>query len=96
MGLAPYGAPGIKLDAFIEPEAAPYRVNHKRLFGNGKRFIFRMTPLLGPARVRESEIDERHKNIAYAVQDACELAVLSIRVWRLKKRVAGICAWPAA
>jgi carbamoyltransferase len=78
MGLAPYGAPGVKLDAFIEPEAAPYRVNHKRLFGNGNGSFSGMTPLLGPARVPESEIDERHKNVAYAVQDACELAVLSI------------------
>ncbi len=85
MGLAPYGAPGIKLDAFIEPEAAPYRVNHKRLFGNGNGSFSGMTPLLGPARVRESEIDERHKNIAYAVQDACELAVLSITRMAVEK-----------
>ena len=85
MGLAPYGAPGIKLDAFIEPEAAPYRVNHKRLFGNGNGSFSGMTPLLGPARVRESEIDERHKNIAYAVQDACEAAVLSITRMAVEK-----------
>jgi len=78
MGLAPYGAPGVKLDAFIQPEAGPYRVNHKRLFGNGNGSFSGMTPLLGPARAPESEIDERHKNVAYAVQDACELAVLSI------------------
>jgi len=78
MGLAPYGAPGVKLNAFIEPEAAPYRVNHKQLFGNGNGSFSGMTQLLGPARAPEGEIDERHKNVAYAVQDACELAVLSI------------------
>jgi carbamoyltransferase len=78
MGLAPYGAPGVKLDAFIEPEAAPYRVNYKRLFGNGNGSFSGMTPLLGPARAPESEIDERHKNVAYAVQEACELAMMNV------------------
>lgn len=85
MGLAPYGAPGVKLDAFIEPEAAPYRVNYKRLFGNGNGSFSGMIPLLGPARVPESEIDERHKNVAWAVQDACELAVLSITRMAVEK-----------
>jgi hypothetical protein len=37
-----------------------------------------MTALLGPARVAESEIDDRHKNIAYAVQDACETAMMNV------------------
>jgi carbamoyltransferase len=78
MGLAPYGAPGVKLDAFIEPEAAPYSVNYKRLFGNGNGSFSGMTPLLGPARAPESEIEERHQNVAYAVQDACELAMMNV------------------
>ncbi len=59
MGLAPYGAPGIKLDAFIEPEAAPYRVNHKRLLGNGNGSFSGMTPLLGPAPTTESPWEPR-------------------------------------
>jgi carbamoyltransferase len=78
MGLAPYGAPGAKLDAFIEPQTEPYRVNSKRLFGNGNGSFSGITPLLGPARAPESEIEERHKNIAYAVQDACEIAMLNV------------------
>src|SRR6266436_5789214 len=78
MGLAPYGEPGVKLDAFIAPEAAPYRVNAKPLFGDGSGSFSAITPLLGPVRAPESEIDGRHKNIAYAVQDACELAMLSV------------------
>ena len=77
MGLAPYGRPGRKLDAFIDPEATPYRV-HTRLFGNGNGSFSSVTPLLGPAREPESEIDDRHRDIAYAVQDACELAMLSV------------------
>jgi carbamoyltransferase len=78
MGLAPYGEPGIKLDAFIDPQAEPYRVYARRLFGNGNGAFSSLTPLLGPARASESEIDARHKNIAYAVQDACELAMMSV------------------
>ena len=78
MGLAPYGEPGVKLDRFIDPEAAPYRVNAHELFGNGHGSFASFTPALGPARAPESEIDSRHKNIAYAVQDACELAMMSV------------------
>jgi carbamoyltransferase len=78
MGLAPYGERGVKLEAFIEPEAAPYRVRARQLFGNGNGRFSGMTPLLGPARTPESEIDTRHKNIAYAVQEACELAMMNV------------------
>jgi carbamoyltransferase len=78
MGLAPYGEAGVKLEAFIDPEAAPYRVKAGRLFGNGNGSFSGLTPLLGPARTPESEIDARHKNIAYAVQDACELAMMNV------------------
>jgi len=78
MGLAPYGEPGVKLDAFIDPQAVPYRVNAKRLFGNGSGSFSSIAPPLGPPRAPESEIDARHKNIAFAVQDACELAMLSV------------------
>jgi carbamoyltransferase len=78
MGLAPYGEPGLKLDAFIAPEKSPYRVNARRLFGNGNGSFSGLIPLLGPARAPESEIEARHKKIAYSVQDACELAMMSV------------------
>jgi carbamoyltransferase len=78
MGLAPYGEPGVNLDAFIDPEAAPYRVKARQLFGNGNGSLSSLTPLLGAVREPESEIEARHKNIAYAVQDACELAMMSV------------------
>jgi carbamoyltransferase len=78
MGLAPYGQPGVKLDAFIDPEAAPYRVYAKRLSGDSAGRFSQMAALLGPRRVPESDIDDRHKNIAYAVQDQCELAMISV------------------
>jgi carbamoyltransferase len=78
MGLAPYGHAGVNLDAFIDPQAVPYRVHSRRLLGNGKGSSTSMIPLLGPRREPESEIDDRHKNIAWAVQDACEAAMLSV------------------
>jgi carbamoyltransferase len=92
MGLAPYGEPGVNLDAFIDPEAAPYRVKARRLFGNGNGSFSSVTPLLGAAREPESEIEARHKNIAYAVQEACELAMISVvRMAVEKTRCRNLC-----
>jgi carbamoyltransferase len=78
MGLAPYGQEGVDLSAFIEPEVGPYHVLTKRLVANGGAPFSEMVRLLGPARVPESDIDDRSKNIAYAVQAACELAMISV------------------
>ena len=92
MGLAPYGRPGVKLDAFIDPDAAPYRVHSKRLSRNGAGAFPGMMPLLGEARVPGSEIDERHKNIAHAVQEYCELAMMSVvRMAVEKTRCRNLC-----
>jgi carbamoyltransferase len=78
MGLAPYGKPGVDLRAFIEADAAPYRVHARRLVANGAAPFAEMVRLFGPRRVPESEIEERHKDVAYAVQDACEIAMMSV------------------
>jgi len=78
MGLAPYGKPGLDLSPFIDLKATPYRVHTKQLIANGATPFVGMKALLGPARIAESEIDERHKDIAYAVQDACEIAMLNV------------------
>jgi carbamoyltransferase len=85
MGLAPYGQPGVNLSAFIDPNAGPYRVYTKKLFPNGSAPFAEMTALLGAPRVAESDIDDRHKNIAYAVQDACEVAMMSVVKLALEK-----------
>jgi carbamoyltransferase len=92
MGLAPYGQPGVKLDAFIDPEAAPYRVHAKKFVKNGSSLFAGITPLLGEPRVAESEIEERHKNIAFAVQEQCELAMMSVvRLAVEKTRCRNLC-----
>jgi len=102
MGLAPYGQPGIDWTSFIDAKAVPYRVHARQLATNGAAPYARMSLVLGPPRKAESEIEDRHKNIAYAVQDACE-AAMSAKVnnavkfrewWRpfapsLKKEAAG-------
>ena len=92
MGLAPYGKPGVDLSAFIDLKTAPYRIHTRQLAANGATSFGRMTALLGPARVAESEIDDRHKNIAYAVQDACETAMMNVvRMAIEKTRCRNVC-----
>ena len=92
MGLAPYGQPGVKLESFIDPEAAPYRVHAKRLSGNSTGVSPSLAAVLGPPRAPESEIEDRHKNIAYAAQECCELAMLSVvRMAIEKTRCRNLC-----
>jgi carbamoyltransferase len=78
MGLAPYGQPGIDLSPFIDLNVAPYHVHSRQLAANGTAPLARVTSLLGPPRVPESEIEDRHKDIAYAAQDACEIAMMNV------------------
>jgi len=92
MGLAPYGQPGADLRAFIDFETAPYRVYPKQLLANGAGKISEITVRLGPSRIAESEIEDRHKNIAYAVQDACEVAMMNVvRMAVEKTRCRNVC-----
>jgi carbamoyltransferase len=85
MGLAPYGKPGMDLRAFIEPEAGPYKVHARKLVANGAAPFEEMVRLFGPRRVPESEIDERHKDVAYAVQDDCEIAMMNVVKMAIEK-----------
>ena len=85
MGLAPYGKPGVDLRAFIDADAAPYKVDARRLVANGAAPFAEMVRLFGPRRIPESEIDERHKDVAYAVQDACEIAMMSVVKMAIEK-----------
>jgi len=77
MGLAPYGQPGVDLRSYINPSDAPYRVFTRSLIGDGVGYGH-FAERLGEPRVAESDISDHHKNVAYAVQDACEMAMMSV------------------
>jgi carbamoyltransferase len=77
MGLAPYGSPAVNLGEFISLNHEAYRVNAPLLFERSKG-TSAIAKRLGPERTPESEIDESFKNIAFAVQDACEAAMLAL------------------
>jgi carbamoyltransferase len=88
MGLAPYGEPGVNLDAFITPETmngTPYHVHTKRIHGGRTGAVAGIAEALGAQRVAESEIEPRHKNIAFAVQEYCERAMMSVVRVALRK-----------
>jgi len=78
MGLAPYGQPGIDLSSFIDLQANPYHVHVRKLVAPGGEPFAEMTRLFGPVRAAESEITDQHKNIAHAVQEACEIAMMNV------------------
>ena len=78
MGLAPYGEPGVNLDSFISCEDFPYRIAVRELLGHSRSTLANITARFGPPRAAESEIRMRDKNVAYAVQDACERAMLAL------------------
>jgi carbamoyltransferase len=83
MGLAPYGQPGIDLSKFIDLGSTLPRVDSRELV-TGTPFA-NVIPLLGPQRIPESDISDHHKNIAFAVQDACEHAMMAVVQLALQK-----------
>jgi carbamoyltransferase len=84
MGLAPYGQPGVDLSRYIESGGDPYLVHVKNLISSGAPYS-KIIPHLGPLRTPETEIDDRCKNIAYAVQETCEDAMMSVVRLALEK-----------
>jgi carbamoyltransferase len=78
MGLAPYGEPGINLRDFIIPDDNPYKVSTRLLLDDKPSPLAGITARLGPQREAESKIDPKHKNVAFAVQDACEEAMMTL------------------
>ncbi|MGC1201827.1 MAG: carbamoyltransferase C-terminal domain-containing protein [Candidatus Acidiferrales bacterium] len=78
MGLAPYGEPGINLREFLIPDDNPYRVASRLLLGHHSAPLAAIESRLGPPRVPESELTSQHKNLAFAVQDSCEAAMLTL------------------
>jgi carbamoyltransferase len=78
MGLAPYGQPSVDLHDFITLDHGTYKVDGPRLIGRGSDRCATIAKVLGPHRTPESEIEDQYKNIAFAVQDACEEAMLGL------------------
>jgi carbamoyltransferase len=78
MGLAPYGEPGVGLREFIIPDDNPYRVSARLLIGKDSAPTAAIESRLGAKRAPESDIDHRHKNLAFAVQSSCEQAMLTL------------------
>jgi carbamoyltransferase len=78
MGLAPYGAPGVDLSEFIRLNENPYRVATKLLIAKDSAPLEAIEARLGPGRVPESELETRHRNLAFAVQDMCEQAMMTL------------------
>jgi carbamoyltransferase len=79
MGLAPYGSAGIDLNEFIKVTDEGYSVNSRRLLASGHQSkLFGIESVLGPARKSDDPLTDRHRDVAWAVQDWCERAELAI------------------
>jgi carbamoyltransferase len=74
MGLAPYGGPGIDLGGFISVSDGHYSVNSRLLLDN----LSHIEKVLGSARKPDELLSDRHRDVAWAVQDACERAELAL------------------
>ena len=85
MGLAPYGEPQMNLREFIIPDDNPYRVDARLLIGKDSMPTAGIEQRLGPKRAPESEIEARHKNLAFAVQNSCEQAMLTLARMAVEK-----------
>lgn len=78
MGLAPYGEPGVDLREFLQMDGDSYRVSSRLFFDGPSSRTSMMEARFGPRRTPESDIEQRHKNVAFAVQDSCEAAMLHL------------------
>jgi carbamoyltransferase len=79
MGLAPYGRPGIDLRKFISISDGHYSANAPLLLdGRNGSDLSGIERELGPARKPDEPLSDRHRDVAWAVQDACERAELAI------------------
>jgi carbamoyltransferase len=76
MGLAPYGGPGVDLESFIRVSDGRYAVNSRLLLK--ARDLSGIEKALGRARKPDEPLLDRHRDVAWAVQDACERAELAV------------------
>jgi carbamoyltransferase len=76
MGLAPYGGPGVDLGSFIRVSEGKYSVNSRLLLKEPD--LSGIENALGRARKPDEPLLDRHRDVAWAVQDACERAELAV------------------
>src|SRR6516162_2124339 len=76
MGLAPYGGPGVDLRSFISVLDGRYSVNSRLLLKTPD--LSGIEKGLGRARKPDEPLLDRHRDVAWAVQDACERAELAV------------------
>jgi len=76
MGLAPYGGPGVDLESFIRVSDGRFAVNSRLLIK--ARDLSGIEKALGRARKPDEPLLDRHRDVAWAVQDACERAELAV------------------
>jgi len=79
MGLAPYGGPGVDLAKFINVSDGGYSVNSRLLLDsrNGSDLSL-VEEAIGPARKPDEPLSDLHRDVAWAVQDACERAEIAV------------------
>ncbi len=75
MGLAPYGKPGVDLSRFISTNGHGYAVAARPVIGRHYGDVSAIESQFGRRRVPESDLTQREKDIAWAVQEACEMAM---------------------
>jgi carbamoyltransferase len=88
MGLAAYGNPEVfrrKFQSALRVGKEDYKVSPEFLGFNANKFA-KLDALFGPPRYMDSEILPRHADIAAALQEATNAAVLAL-VRRLKRKV---------
>jgi len=79
MGLAPYGGPGIDLGKFMNVTDGHYCVNSRLLLdGRNGSDLTNLERDLGPSRRADEPLSDLHRDVAWAVQDACERAELAV------------------
>ncbi len=75
MGLAPYGKPGVDLSRYITVDGDGCTVRSRPVIGRHYGDVSAMVADFGRRRVPETELTDREKDIAWAVQDRCEEAM---------------------
>jgi len=75
MGLAPYGKPGVDLSGYVTLNGNGYRVRTNPVIGRFYGDVSALEADFGKRRAPESELTDREKDIAWAVQDVCEDAM---------------------